>query len=63
MTISLQVKHHILSSPNAATYASHIVSAPALSRFDEVTIKTLRPTEGFSRYECNGDSPSADWSC
>ena len=30
---------------------------------NEAICKTVQPTEGFSRYECNGESLSADWCC
>ena len=63
MTTNLQAKRHTFLSLNPATSRSHSVSAPALSLFNEANFKILRPTECFSRYECNGESPSADWIC
>ena len=60
MTINLQAKRHISPSLNTATYRRNSVSAPALSLFNEAIIHTLRPTEGFSRYYCNSESPTVD---
>ena len=60
MATNLQAKRHIFLSLNPATSRSHSVSAPALSLFNEANFKILSPTEGFSRYECNSESPSAD---
>jgi len=44
----------------AAISRRHSVSAPELSFFNEAIFITLRHTECFGHYECNGQSPSAD---
>jgi len=62
VTINLQAKLHIFASLNAAISRSHSVSAPAISLFNEAIFKTLRATESFIRYYCNGESFKAGWS-
>lgn len=39
---------------------SHSVSTQGSFIFNEAIFKILRPTEGFSRYKCKYESPSAD---
>jgi hypothetical protein len=53
-------KRHIFASLNTAIFRRCSVSASEFSVFNEAIIQTLRPTDVFSRYECNGESPSED---
>jgi hypothetical protein len=61
--VKVLIKSHKFATLFAAKSRSHIFSAPALSLFNVAIFIIVSPTEGFSRYECNGESPSAEGSC